>query len=323
MTPLVPVLVAMLAGLAATLAAFTVFSSIAPAPDPLRALEAYDQGPQPVHRTYIGSRQGRFATRLVGTVGSIAGRQGYIGMVRQKLEQAGIPLRPAETITVHLVGVIFSPLVIVLLTGNLVLAILASSAAALLPVLFLESAVARRQKAFSEQLPDVLGLIAGSLRGGYGISQALALVVEEALPPASVEIRRGLAEARLGLPLEDALDKVAERMDDDDFRWVVSALRIQREVGGNLAELLDTVATTVRERESTRRHIRGLTSEGRLSAIILVGLPIVEALALMAFNRSYIEPLITTPFGWMMIGAVTLLLFVGLVLLQAINRIEV
>ena len=116
------------------------------------------------------------------------------------------------------------------------------------------------------QLPDTLQLLAGSLAAGYSLPQAVDTVVRESDGPMAVELNRALVEARLGVPIEDALETVARRMNSVDFAWVVMAIRIQREVGGNLAEVLTNVAATMRERERLRRQVEVLSAEGRLSA---------------------------------------------------------
>ena len=118
-------------------------------------------------------------------------------------------------------------------------------------------------------------MLAGSLQAGYSLPQALDTVVREGQPPMSVEFNRALVESRLGMPVEDALEGIGRRLSSQDFSWVVMAVRIQRDVGGNLAELLMTVADTLRERERLRRQVKVLSAEGRLSGWILGGLPIV------------------------------------------------
>ena len=130
----------------------------------------------------------------------------------------------------------------------------------------------RRRKQFLAQLPDMLQLLSGTLRAGYSLMQGVEAVSQEVGDPMGQELRRVVTEARLGRPLEEALDGVAERMDSPDFAWAVMAIRIQREVGGNLAELLMTVAETMTQRERLRRDVAALTAEGRISAIVL-GLP--------------------------------------------------
>ncbi len=156
-----------------------------------------------------------------------------------------------------------------------------------------------------------------------GIQQALDLVVQEMGEPAVSELRRAQAESRLGLSIEEALEKMAERLDSDDFRWTVTAIAIQRDVGGNLAEVLDVLANTMRERAELRRHVHALTSEGRLSAIILFLLPFVMVTLLFVVNPGYISTLFTTPVGLTLLVFGGLLLIIGGVWLNRATKVEV
>ncbi len=180
----------------------------------------------------------------------------------------------------------------------------------------------RRLAAFEALLPDSLQLIAGSLSSGFSLPQAIAAVVHEGSEPISGELQRALAEARLGVPVEDALDKVADRMDSNDFRWVVMAIRIQREVGGNLAEVLLTTMATMRDRARLRRQVRALSAEGRLSAYILVGLPICMAAYMFAFRRTYISALYTDPLGIVMLVGAVVLVCAGALWMRKIVQVE-
>ena len=137
---------------------------------------------------------------------------------------------------------------------------------------------AKRQAAFAEQLPDVLQLVTTALRSGYGITQALESVSEEAEEPARSEFAHVLVEARLGRDLSDSMRALAQRMENIDLEWVVSAIDINRETGGNLSEVLQQVSETIRERERLARQVRTLTAEGRLSARILIALPLLMLL---------------------------------------------
>jgi tight adherence protein B len=141
--------------------------------------------------------------------------------------------------------------------------------------------------------------------------------------PTSTEFQRALTEARLGLPLEDSLGDMAERIDSDDFRWVVVAMNIQRQVGGNLAELLETVAATLRGREQVRRQISALSAEGRLSAVILIALPFVILGFLLVTNPGYLTPLLTNMLGWIMLGIVTVLMLIGVLWIRKMIAIDV
>jgi Flp pilus assembly protein TadB len=163
----------------------------------------------------------------------------------------------------------------------------------------------RRRAAFVDGLPDALQLIASGLSSGYSFAQALDSVVRDGAQPVSGEIGRALAESRLGVSLEDALDNVAARMESDDMGWIVMAVRVQRDVGGNLAEVLHTVFETMRERARIRREVRTLSAEGRMSAWVLIALPIFMAGFQLLFRRDYMRPLYTEPAGiWMLVFTV-------------------
>jgi tight adherence protein B len=291
----------------------------------LRRLEQYDQARVP-RRAAEGKESpgpSGMQARMIGAVGYVAGRRGLTQVLHEKLERAGMPLRPVEYIYFHLLGVLGAGFLVRLLTDSAALTVLIVLAAAVVPILLLESRIRRRRMDFEDQLPEILTLIAGSLRAGWGILQSIALVIEQLPPPASEEFGRVQTEARLGLPVEDALEKMAERLDSDDFRWTVSAINVQREVGGNLAEVLDIVANTIRDRAQLRRHIRSLTAEGRFSGVILIALPFVEILALMLVNPEYLSGMFTTPLGWVLAAIGMVLLAVGAVWLQRVIKVEV
>jgi tight adherence protein B len=192
-----------------------------------------------------------------------------------------------------------------------------------LPFLYLSIKESRRKSEFAKQLPDTLQLLSGSLAAGYSLPQAVDTVVRESSGPMAAELNRALVETRLGVPMEDALDTVARRMDSIDFAWVVMAIRIQRDVGGNLAEVLSTVAATMRERERLRRQVDVLSAEGRLSAIILGALPLLFVLYLVLVRPAYIGLLITSPLGIMMIVVGVSLLVGGAFWLRKVVTVEV
>jgi tight adherence protein B len=182
----------------------------------------------------------------------------------------------------------------------------------LLPFLILNLRIAGRLRKFHEQLPDTLQLISGSLKAGYSFNQALSMVVEETMPPISDEFRRVLSEIRMGLQEKEAMENMAERMKSEHLDWVVMSVNIQREVGGNLAEVMEIIANTIRERDTVLRQIKALTSEGRLSAYILIGLPIILAIVLSFLNREYISLLFTSIIGWVMVGIAVILMIIGI-----------
>lgn len=284
-------------------------------------LEFYDQ---------LRGVDDKTTTRVAGTTGvirdaveAVAGRRGLTPMVHQKLERAGLPLRPVEYMYLHLVGVVLFGVVAVLLTRSFPLSLLVVVVAVVLPIALLENTIGRRKHAFEDQLPEILSMMASSLRAGWGIGQSIDLVVQEMSDPAAGEFRRVQAEARLGLSVEEALEKMANRLDSDDFRWTVTAIAIQREVGGNLAEVLDLVAGTMRERAELRRHIRALTSEGRLSAVILLLLPFVMLALLLIVNPGYMTLMFSTGMGLVLLVIGAVLLVIGGIWLRRASEVEI
>ncbi|MFA5890208.1 MAG: type II secretion system F family protein, partial [Actinomycetota bacterium] len=183
--------------------------------------------------------------------------------------------------------------------------------------------IERRRSLFLAQLPDTLQLLAGSLQAGYGFMQGLDTLVQESSPPTSSEFGRVLTETRLGSPVDEALKAMADRLDSDDFRWVVLAINIQRQVGGNLAVLLQTVAGTLREREQVRRQIKVLSAEGRLSASILTVLPFLLAGYISLVNPGYITALVIEPIGRVMIAGALVMMGVGIAWMRKIVNIDV
>ncbi|GAH03252.1 unnamed protein product, partial [marine sediment metagenome] len=175
---------------------------------------------------------------------------------------------------------------------------------------------------FHEQLPDTLQLIGGSLKAGYSFNQAISMVVEETKPPISDEFKRVLSEIRMGLSDREAFENMAVRINSEHFNWVVISVNVQREVGGNLAEVMEIISNTIRERDKVMNQIKALTAEGRLSAYILIALPILLGIYLSFTNREYVSLLITTNIGLVMIGIAVLLMIVGIIWILRIIRVE-
>lgn len=191
------------------------------------------------------------------------------------------------------------------------------------PQVWLKRRRKKRGKNFEAGLPDALMLMASSLRSGFSLDQAIVATSDQAESEVSTELRRAVQEIRIGSPLEAALDRIAERMDSSDFRWVVTALRIQRKSGGNLAELLITVSHTVRERAQMSREVAALTAEGRLSSYVLIGLPVVLFVFLMLTQPSYLEPLYSTSMGLMISGVGIGMLLIGWLLMKKLVQVDV
>jgi tight adherence protein B len=272
--------------------------------------------------TVLGDTQ--VARSAVEFAGKVVAQRDFESTVGAKLESAAVPLKPAEWLLIHVGIMVGAGLLMYLLTnGRVLLTVTALFLGGLLPWVYLSYKASQRRKTFLAGLPDTLQLMAGSLSAGYSMPQAVDTVVREGKPPISTEFNRALVETRLGVELEDALDGIAARMQSVDFTWVVMAIRIQREVGGNLAEVLTTVSATLRERERLRRQVQVLSAEGRLSAWILGLLPVVFALYLMVVRGEYLEPLVTTVFGWLLLGLGVILMIVGGLWLRKVVKVEV
>ena len=241
-----------------------------------------------------------------------------------QLERAAIPLRPNEWVLLQFsLMVTVAALLFVLLPSPLLALLLAVVLGLLGPRIVLSRKASRRQRAFLDNLPDALQLMAGGLSSGYSLPQALDTVVREGAEPIAGELGRALSEARIGVPIEQALDAVADRMDCEDFRWVVMAIRVQRDVGGNLAGVLSTVGATMRERARIRRQVRTLSAEGKLSAYILIGLPVLLGLYQYAFRGEYFRPMYTTTAGIVMLGATALSMTIGALWMNKLIKVEV
>lgn len=245
-------------------------------------------------------------------------------MLGQRLEGAGVPMKPAEWALIHVGLTLGLGLLGLILSGFEILpAVLGLVIGFVAPYLYLSYRRDKRRKEFDAALPDTLQLLAGSLAAGYSLPQAVDTVSREASGVMSTELNRAIIEARLGVPLEEALDSIAERMSSKDFSWVVMAIRINRDVGGNLAEVLTSVAATMRERERLRRQVKALSAEGRLSAWILGALPVLFAVYLMLVRPEYVGKLFTTPVGLAMVVLGVGLLLVGAVWLRKVVTVEV
>ena len=246
---------------------------------------------------------------------ALANNKNLEARIASALEGAGLDLRPAEWLLLRAAITVGGGLVGVLIgAGSVVIGLVFIVAAIIGPTLYLKVKKSRRLGAFGTGLADTLQLMSGSLSAGLSLGQSIDTIVREGNEPIASEFRRVVVESRLGVTLEDSLEGVAQRMESKDFEWVVMAIRIQRQVGGNLAELLLTVAATLREREYLRRHVKALSAEGRLSAYILGGLPPAFLLYLTLSKPDYVHPLWTTPIGWIMCIGMAVLLGVGVLL---------
>jgi len=263
-----------------------------------------------------------FFDRIVIIVSRLASRRGFVELFELKLERAGMSIRGSEFISLHIIAVIIVSLGVYFFVENLMLTLLVVLVVILSPFILLNYKTSQRLRKFHEQLPDTLQLIAGSLKAGYSFNQSLSMIVDETKPPVSDEFKKVLSEIRMGLPERDALENMAKRINSELFNWTVMAVNVQREVGGNLAEVMEIITNTIRERDRVMNQIKALTSEGRLSAYILIALPILLAIALSILNREYVSLLVTTNIGLVMLSVSVILMIAGIVWIVKIVRIK-
>ena len=261
--------------------------------------------------------------RAVAMTGEFAQRRGLLRRIEDMLERANLPLRAAEALFFYLVAAILIGVLGGLLFGAVAGGIVVLVLALAIPPGIVVFLAYKRRAEFQSQLPDLLSLLASTLRSGYSLMQGVEAAAQEVIEPTKRELQRVVTEARLGMPLEEALHNVSSRMNSRDFEWTVMAIAIQREVGGNLAELLDTVADTMRARDRLRRDIQSLTAEGRVSAIVLGVLPVAIGFMIYALNPDYIEGLFEETVGWIMVLGAAGLMLGGFFWMYKIIDIEV
>jgi Flp pilus assembly protein TadB len=291
--------------------------------DPRRLADQLDRyGPR--HAPGEPEGEGKAARTILGWASGLLRSTNTERGLADRLDWAGISRSPAEWLLLTGCGCVVLAGVLTLLTHNAWLGIPVGVLAGWLAMhVYVSHKIGRRRAAFSEQLPDVLQLIAGSLQSGFSLPQSLDAVVREDTQPAAGEFSRALAEARIGADLEDALQRVADRLDSIDLRWTVMAIRIQREVGGNLAEVLLTTMGTMRERAFLRRQVRALSAEGRLSAYILIALPLLVGGWFFYSDPKYMRLLYTTVPGLIMFVGSAVLVVLGAFWMRKLINIEV
>ena len=237
------------------------------------------------------------------------------------LELAGMRLRQADLLLLVL-GAVSLCLVVGMVLGSLPVGILLAVLMPFIPRVILRFRISSRRKHFDEQLADTLHLLSGGLRAGHSILRAIDAAAAESPEPTAHEMRRIVRETALGRDLLASLEDTAQHMASQDFVWIAQAIQINREVGGNLADVLDQVNETIRERSEIKGHIAALAAEGKFSAYILMALPFAIVLLLMVVNPDYMTVLFTNPLGWGMIAASAILMTIGGLWLRKIITIK-
>lgn len=266
-------------------------------------------------------------TRTLGATDRMLQDTSWYARFGERLELAGIAMKPASAVTlIALVtaGGVIVGTVLGLLRGfplGLVFPVVFAALALIGARAVIARKVAKRRYAFAEQLDDTLQLMASGLRAGHSLPAALDAVANEAESPTAEEFARLLNKNRIGYDLSQAIEECAERMDCDDLAWTAQAVAIHREVGGNLGEVLDHVGDTIRERNQIRRQVRTLSAEGRISANVLIALPLGIAGVLAVISPEYVKVFVTTPIGMVLIGISLVLFTIGVLWLRRITKI--
>jgi tight adherence protein B len=253
----------------------------------------------------------------------LATASGFSGRLELMLEQAELPMKAGEFAALTVACALGGGILGALLLGNIIFVLMIAAVASVIPYVWLVRARKKRQKMMAEQLPDVLSILASSLRAGHSFLQALDQVAGEIKDPSAGEFHRVVSEIRLGRTIDDAMVEMADRVGSEDMRWAVMAVNIQRQVGGNLAEVLDIVSNTVRERAYVQRQVRVLSAEGRISIAILSALPFGILAYLAIMNPDYVSPLLTTMIGRILLAVGGTLMGLGIFVMTRIVRIDV
>lgn len=255
---------------------------------------------------------------------ALAGRS-FAARLSTQLARADLKLTVGEYLALLVITILAGGGIGYVISGRSpIFAILGAAAGYFVPSIYVGAMQSRRLNRFNDQLGDTINLLVNGLRSGYSILQAMEAVARELPPPVSHEFDRVIKEVQLGLTMEQALQNMLRRVKSDDLDLVVTAINVQREVGGNLAEILEVISHTIRERVRIKGEIRVLTAQGMLTGYVISGLPIAITLLLYLLNREYISRLWTSGLcGWIMIAAGLILIVSGFLIIQKIVRIEI
>ncbi|HUP20173.1 MAG TPA: type II secretion system F family protein [Gemmatimonadota bacterium] len=253
----------------------------------------------------------------------LVARMPHLVDLQQLLEQSDVGWRVGTFLLLTFGAAAAFGMAALLFTGLWFVALAAAALGATMPYVYVRRRKAKRLDAFEEAFPEAIDLLGRAIRAGHAFSTGLQMVADESPEPLATEFRQVFEEQRFGLPLEDTLLGMADRIDLVDMRIFVTAVLIQREVGGNLAEILDNIAHTIRERFTIQRQVRVYTAQGRFTGYLLAGLPILLGLVVYTMNREYMNILFIEPVGRMMITIAAILQVMGYFVIRKIIDIDI
>jgi len=261
-------------------------------------------------------------TRVLHNTGKIFAGESVAKRLESELIKADIPLRGEEYLTLRVLAIIVPGSLVIIFTKQAVPGLLICALGAILPQLVVSVAQQKKLKLFNLQLIDALSIISNSLRAGYSFMQALELVSREMPPPIGQEFARTFREINLGATTEEALQNLGKRIASEDLGLIVTAVLIQRQIGGNLAEILDNISHTIRERVRIQGEIKTMTAQGKISGLIIGIIPPVLILFIFIVNPGYIKPLFSSAIGLAMLGAGAVSELIGILIIKKIISIE-
>jgi tight adherence protein B len=250
-------------------------------------------------------------------------RETFTQTTKVTLEDMFLFIDPKKIFFVNVAVFLVAPVLVLLLTANLFLAVVVGIAALVFPRLAYSYMKKRRLEKMIEQMPDALNMLSGAMRAGASLQIAMDLVAAESPPPFSQEMSLVLREQKLGVSLEDALESFGKRVNVEDVDLMVSAISIAKDVGGNLSEILERLSATLRAKSAMEGKIRALTSQGKLQGIIVGLLPIFLGFILYQMDPVAMEPMFTTYYGWAVMAVIAVLLILGGVVIKKIVTIDV
>lgn len=261
--------------------------------------------------------------KIMHRAGSLMVKKGMTKQMEEELARADIPLRVEEYLAIWALAALVPGSLLYISTGNLVLTALGYFLGILIPPMLVGSARKKRLKKFSNQLNDSLAIMSNALRAGFSLLQAMELVSKEMPNPISKEFARTFREINYGTSTEEALQNLVKRVNSDDMDLLVTAVLIQRQVGGNLAEILDNISHTIRERIRIQGEIRTLTAQGKISGLIIGLIPPILVVILLIMNPDYVKPLFSTQVGLLLLAAGIIGEIIGIILIKRIITIDI
>ncbi len=259
---------------------------------------------------------------LINTVSTLFVARSFTGKLQDRLVTAGIPLKGEEYITISLAIVIFTPFLTFILSANFWLAVIVLILALILPWMYITIKKDKRLQSFEMQLADSLVIMANALRAGFGFQQAMETVVKEMPPPIATEFDWCLREMNLGFNQEEALMHLGARVNSEELDMVISGIIIQKQVGGNLAHILDNIGETMRDRARIKKQVRVLTAQGKLSGLIVGLLPVALLAFMLVINPTHVYFLVQDSRGLVMLGIAIVMEIVGATIISRVVKIE-